>query len=103
MSKTIAFSNHKGGVAKTTSCFSIGACLAERGYKVLLLDLDPQVNLTITAGINPDHLETSLVDLLQPDNDRFDPAPIIHQTTLPGLDILPSRQTHPSPRWLERG
>jgi chromosome partitioning protein len=48
--KIIAFSNNKGGVGKTTSTYNTGAALAKRGYKVLLVDLDGQCNLTISAG-----------------------------------------------------
>ena len=56
MSRIIAIANHKGGVGKTTAVASIGAALAAKGYKVLLVDLDAQANLTAslsTAGQNP--------------------------------------------------
>lgn len=92
MTNIIAFSNHKGGVAKTTSCISIGACLAESGHKVLLLDLDPQVNLTMTACIDPDHLEYTLVDLLDRGSESVIPSSMIHATALSGLDLLPADQ-----------
>src|SRR5664279_1255094 len=46
MSKTIAFFNNKGGVSKTTTCFNLGWILAERGHTVVLVDADPQCNLT---------------------------------------------------------
>ncbi len=52
MGKVISISNHKGGVGKTTSVVNIGAGLANQGYKVLLIDLDPQANLTLSYGIN---------------------------------------------------
>jgi chromosome partitioning protein len=51
MKKIIAVSNHKGGVGKTTSTVNIGAALVKNGYKVLLVDLDPQANLTQSLGI----------------------------------------------------
>ena len=51
MAYTIAVSNEKGGVAKTTTTMSLGAALAEIGNKVLLIDLDPQANLTLAAGL----------------------------------------------------
>ncbi|MFK7949132.1 MAG: ParA family protein [Saprospiraceae bacterium] len=51
MSKVISLLNHKGGVGKTTSTISIGAGLAKLGKRVLLLDLDPQANLTLSLGI----------------------------------------------------
>jgi chromosome partitioning protein len=56
MTKTIAFSNQKGGVGKTTSVANVGAALARRGFRVLLVDLDPQANLTRGLGVaNPEH------------------------------------------------
>jgi len=93
VAKIIAISNQKGGVAKTTSCISIGACLAEAGSKVLLIDLDPQVNLTISNGIDPEELDYTLADLLDPEGDVvIPPSEIIRSTALFGLDLLPSDQ-----------
>ena len=51
MGKIISLLNHKGGVGKTTSAINIGAGLVELGQKVLLIDLDPQANLTLSLGI----------------------------------------------------
>lgn len=59
MSKTIVFANHKGGVGKTTSCLNIGMLFAKIGYKVLLVDLDPQANLTQSLGVNPYEVEAT--------------------------------------------
>jgi chromosome partitioning protein len=53
MTTVIAISNEKGGVAKTTSTLSLGAALAELGYHILLIDLDPQANLTLALGLEP--------------------------------------------------
>jgi chromosome partitioning protein len=53
MTTVIAISNEKGGVAKTTSTLSLGAALAELGYHILLVDLDPQANLTLALGLEP--------------------------------------------------
>ncbi len=64
MSATIAISNQKGGVAKTTTCLSLGAALAEMGYGVLLIDLDPQANLTLSLGLDPKQLHRTVVDTL---------------------------------------
>ena len=62
--KIITFANHKGGVSKTTSTASIGACMAQMGKKVLLIVLDGQANLTLYFIPNEDDLETSILDAL---------------------------------------
>lgn len=62
--KIITFANHKGGVSKTTSTASIGACMAMKGKKVLLIDLDGQANLTLYFIPNEDEIETSIFDSL---------------------------------------
>ena len=54
MSTKLAVANQKGGVAKTTTVASLGAALAERGQRVLLVDLDPQACLTFSLGIDPE-------------------------------------------------
>src|ERR1700734_3149949 len=64
MTQVLAVANQKGGVAKTTTVHSLGAALAERGRRVLLVDLDPQACLTFSTGIDPDKLEVSLHDVL---------------------------------------
>lgn len=64
MSTTITISNQKGGVAKTTTCLSLGAALAEMGHSVLLVDLDPQANLTLSLGIKPETLRRTVLDAL---------------------------------------
>ena len=62
--KVIAFANQKGGVAKTTTTLNLGVALAEQGNRVLLIDLDPQGNLTMSQGLNPDEIERSMFDVL---------------------------------------
>jgi chromosome partitioning protein len=64
LAKVIAFANQKGGVAKTTTTLNLGVALRERGFKVLLVDLDPQGNLTMSQGLNPDSIERSLFEVL---------------------------------------
>ena len=87
MGQTIAVANQKGGVAKTTTCLSLGACLAELDKTVLLIDLDPQANLTLSVGIQPETLRRTIGDA------------ILHNTTLVsvsresaimGMDIVPA-------------
>ncbi len=60
----IAFANQKGGVAKTTTTLNLAVAFAESGYRVLCVDLDPQGNLTMSQGIDPDKVENSLYDVL---------------------------------------
>jgi chromosome partitioning protein len=60
----IVFANQKGGVAKTTTTLNLAVSFAELGYKVLCIDLDPQGNLTMSQGIDPDKVEKSLYDVL---------------------------------------
>jgi chromosome partitioning protein len=60
----IALANQKGGVAKTTTTLNLGVAFAERGLRVLCIDLDPQGNLTMSQGMNPDTIERSMFDVL---------------------------------------
>jgi chromosome partitioning protein len=64
MASVIAFANQKGGVAKTTTTLNLGVALAEQGRRVLLVDLDPQGNLTMSQGWNPDEIDRSMFDVL---------------------------------------
>jgi chromosome partitioning protein len=64
MGRVISFANQKGGVAKTTTTLNLGVAFAEQGLKVLLVDLDPQGNLTMSQGMNPDSIERSMFDVL---------------------------------------
>src|SRR5215467_4042447 len=64
MTRVLAIANQKGGVAKTTTVHSLGAALAERGRRVLLVDLDPQACLTYSLGVVADDLKRSLHDVL---------------------------------------
>ena len=64
MSRVIAFANQKGGVAKTTSTLNLAVAFAEKRHKVLIVDLDPQGNLTMSQGLNPDSIERSMYDVL---------------------------------------
>jgi chromosome partitioning protein len=62
--QVVAFTNQKGGVAKTTTTLNLAAAFSERGFRVLCIDLDPQSNLTMSQGIDPDSLDVSMYDVL---------------------------------------
>jgi chromosome partitioning protein len=62
--KVIAFANQKGGVAKTTTTLNLAVAFVEEGHRVLCVDMDPQGNLTMSQGIDPDSLEESMFDVL---------------------------------------
>src|SRR3954453_4003431 len=64
LARVIAFANQKGGVAKPTTTLNLGVALAEEGVKVLAIDLDPQGNLTMSQGWNPDEIDRSMFDVL---------------------------------------
>jgi chromosome partitioning protein len=87
MSATIAISNHKGGVGKTTTCLSLGAALAEMGHPVLLIDLDPQANLTLSLGLQPRNLRRTIIDSLMGTSSLVG---VSHETDVFGLDIVPA-------------
>lgn len=82
--KIITFANHKGGVSKTTSTASIGACMARMGKKVLLIDLDGQANLTLYFIPNEDEVQASIFDSL------VDGAPLTVKHIRENLDLVPS-------------
>jgi len=83
--KTIAFSNQKGGVGKTTSTINVGAGLCREGHKVLLVDLDPQANLTYSLRMSSNRLETSIYDVMK---GQVEPRETIISHN--GFDIMPS-------------
>lgn len=64
MAKVVAFTNQKGGVAKTTTTLNLGVAFQEMGHRVLAVDLDPQGNLTMSLGLNPDSVRPSMYEVL---------------------------------------
>ncbi|EKX90558.1 sporulation initiation inhibitor protein Soj [Corynebacterium durum F0235] len=80
--------NQKGGVGKTTSTINLGACLAEAGRRVLLVDLDPQGALSAGLGIPHDDLDLTIYNLLV--DNRTTILNAIHQTPVQGLDLVPA-------------
>lgn len=85
--KRIAFGIQKGGVGKTTSAICTGRALADKGLRVLLVDLDPQANLTLACGINPADIKSTTYDLLTDANQGIEDAILKTQY---GFDIVPS-------------
>jgi chromosome partitioning protein len=64
LAKVVAFANQKGGVAKTTTTLNLGVALQELGQRVLAVDMDPQGNLTMSLGLNPDSVRPTMFDVL---------------------------------------
>ena len=85
--RILAIANQKGGVGKTTTAVNLGAALAELGYRVLVVDLDPQGNATTGLGINARNLETSIYDVILHDVPIED---CIEPTSLKNLFVIPA-------------
>lgn len=87
MARVLALANQKGGVAKTTTCLNLGAALSKRGRRVLLVDLDPQANLTLGLGLDPyQQQNTSYEVLLNPERG----GGFAVQSVSEGLDLIPA-------------
>lgn len=88
MGKAIAIFNQKGGVGKTTTNINLSACLAMKGKKVLVVDIDPQGNTTSGIGLVKRKLQYTIYDVIV--NKDFDISKAILHTKTEGLDILPA-------------
>ena len=88
MGRVIAISNQKGGVGKTTTAINLSACLAEKGKRVLTIDMDPQGNTTSGLGLDKRNLEVSMYDVLT--NNASLEQVIIKSELIPNLYIAPS-------------
>jgi chromosome partitioning protein len=86
--RIIAFTNQKGGVAKTTTTVNLAAALAELGRKVLLIDVDPQANLTVGMGFDPSTLNTTISHILVSEDRSL--AEAIYETGSDNLQVVPS-------------
>ena len=89
MTRIIAIANEKGGVAKTTTAISLGGALVELEQDVLLVDLDPQANLSLALGLPPHKVRRSVADVII---NGATPLSISRETAIPGLDVLPSNE-----------
>ena len=90
----IAVANEKGGVGKTTTTFNLGAALAEKGKRVLLIDFDPQASLTICFGIPPEKLKATIYSVIAAViSDKPNPAlqDVIINTPL-GMGLVPAKK-----------
>jgi len=87
MAYVIAMSNEKGGVAKTTSTLSLGAALSELNYRVLLIDLDPQANLSLALGLETGESAVTSANILI---EGVALSTAIHKTEISNLDLVPS-------------
>lgn len=87
MGRIIAIANQKGGVGKTTTAINLFACLAEKGQKVLAIDMDPQGNMSSGLGLDKDDIDKTIYDMIIGEAEIEE---VIQRGTIENLDILPS-------------
>ena len=87
-----AVANQKGGVGKTTTVVSLGGELSQRGYRTLLVDMDPHGSMTAYFGHDPDNMDSSIYQLFKAraDKQRLDPQSVIQETRFKDLFLLPA-------------
>lgn len=87
MGKIISFSNQKGGVGKTTTCVNMAACVANKGHKVLLVDLDPQGNATSSVGVEKTEELKGIYNVIVGETNIVE---VVAKTKFDNLDIIPA-------------
>ena len=85
MGRIIAIANQKGGVGKTTTAINLSACLADKGKKVLAVDMDPQGNMTSGLGLDKEFLEKTVYDMIIGESDIEE---VLQKETMENLDFL---------------
>ncbi len=88
MANVIAIANQKGGVGKTTTAINLAGALAEQGFRILCIDMDPQANLTVGLGVNLGTVERSMADVLSDGRATLEQVVTPTQTT--GIDVAPA-------------
>ena len=87
MGRIIAIANQKGGVGKTTTAINLSAGLADKGKKVLAVDMDPQGNMTSGLGLDKEFLEKTVYDMIIGESDIEE---VLQKETMENLDVLPT-------------
>jgi len=87
MGRIIAIANQKGGVGKTTTAINLSACLADKGKKVLAVDMDPQGNMTSGLGLDKEFLDKTVYDMIIGESDIEE---VLQKETMENLDVLPT-------------
>ncbi len=86
--RILAVANQKGGVGKTTTSVNLGACLAELGFRVLIVDLDPQGNTSTALGIDVQYVDSTIYNVLLDPEEKIEDC--IESTAFFGLMVIPS-------------
>ena len=87
MGRIIAIANQKGGVGKTTTAINLSSCLADKGQKVLSIDMDPQGNMTSGLGVDKDEVEKTVYDLIIGEAEIDE---VIQKDVMENLDVIPT-------------